>query len=311
VAVEDLGVRARRPERRSGGRAALFWMVALAAGGSAAMLLKWYIEKSAQPAAPQVAGVLVAAMDLPVATTIREEHVKSVDWPLSAQPPGSLKNKKDVIGRVLMVKVIQGEPILNAKLASKEAGQGLAALIPESMRAVAVRVDDVVGVAGFVHPEDRVDVIVTIRPTKPEDAEPTSKIILQNIKVLAVGKDLDTKEQGRGKPIAVTVATLLVTPEESEKLALASNQGRLLLTLRSWVDAQSVETPGSIPSALLAGVETAPRKPPPELVAAARKPRPGKPDSSKLPVAATPQIGVEILRGDRFEERKFDSKDRQ
>jgi pilus assembly protein CpaB len=319
VAIDDLTSSARRrpdSNRRSGARALVFWLVALTAGGAAAMLLRFYMQASSR-AAPVLAKVLVASMDLPIATTLRAEHLKEMDWPETAQPPGSIHDVKDALGRVVITKLVKGESILVSKLASKDAGRGLAALIPESMRAVAVRVDDVVGVAGFVHPEDRVDVIVTMRPSKPSDAEPISKVILQNVKVLAVGKEIESNDTTRNKPMPVTVATLLVTPDDSEKLALAASQGKLLLTLRSWSDSATVETPGVVPTAMMANAS-------PPVVAkgdsgddARRRSRSKRDEPPPPAVAATPAAPpprkdtVEILRGDRFEERKFDSKEKQ
>jgi pilus assembly protein CpaB len=312
VAIDDLGgSRARRSEarpRRSGLRAAIFWVIALAAGGATAMLLRVYL-KANSAATPVLSQVLVAAVDLPVATTLREDHLKLVPWPEGARPPGTFSDAKQAIDRVVLAKLVTGEPILAAKLAAKDAGRGLAALIPPSMRAVAVRVDDVVGVAGFVHPEDRVDVIVTLRAPRSSDQESVSKIILQNVRVLAVGQELDTKDNRQ--PTSVTVATLLVTPEGSEKLALASTQGKLLLTLRSWTDEQAVETAGVHPTALLQGVEAAPQKPPAEERPAPKKAvRIARAPSEPAPAPAAKDV-VEILRGDRFEERKFDAKERQ
>ena len=212
---------------------------------------------------------------------------------------------------MLLTKVVKGQLLLEPMFAPRGSGKGLAALIPPTMRAEAVRVDDVVGVAGFIHPEDRVDVIVTIRPTKPENAEPTSKIILQNVEVLTVGKEMETKDNTRNKAMPVTVATLLVTPEGSEKLALAANQGRLLLTLRSRADSQVAETPGIVPSALLAAAGAVPRPVAPEPTS-----RRWRSSSSSAP-APTPTAEtkppekqvVEILRGDRFEQRKFEAKE--
>src|SRR5438105_1021380 len=181
----------RAGARRSGTRALGFWVVALIAGGTAAALLRWYVERSAQPVAAPLAKIVVAAMDLPIATTLRAEHMKLADWPEGVQPPGAVRTPADLVGRVVIAKVVQGEPILTSKLASKDAGRGLAALIPEGMRAQAVRVDEVVGVAGFVHPDDHVDVIATLNSRGSTSSESTSKVILQNVNVLAVGQDLD------------------------------------------------------------------------------------------------------------------------
>jgi pilus assembly protein CpaB len=309
--MDDLkiGGRSRRDEpRRFGARAFLFWALALGAGGAAAYLIHSYVKTNVRMAAAPTSKIALAAVDLDLATTLQLEHIHMVDWPDSVATPNAVRNAKDAVGRVLLSKVVKGQILLEPMFAPRDSGKGLAALIPPTMRAVAVRVDDVVGVAGFIHPEDRVDVIVTIRPTKPDNAEPTSKVILQNVEVLTVGKEMETKDTTRNKPLPVTVATLLVTPEGSEKLALAANQGRLLLSLRSRLDDKLAETPGIVASVLLASETRAP------LVAepTGRRSR----NAPAAPTAPTAEVNkpperqvVEILRGDRFEQRKFEVKE--
>jgi pilus assembly protein CpaB len=310
--MDDLkiGGRSRRDEpRRFGARAFLFWALALGAGGAAAYLIHSYIKTNVRAATPATSKVALAALDLELATTLQLEHIRMVDWPDSVAAPNAVRNAKDAVGRVLMSKVVKGQILLEPMFAPRDSGKGLAALIPPTMRAVAVRVDDVVGVAGFIHPEDRVDVIVTIRPSKPDNAEPTSKIILQNVEVLTVGQEMETKDSTRNKPIPVTVATLLVTPEGSEKLALAANQGRILLTLRSRSDERIAETPGIVPSALLAleGARQAVPEPSARRTRNAPSPAPAAPTTEVKPPPEK-QV-VEILRGDRFEQRKFEVKE--
>ena len=295
--------------RRSGSRAVLFWVVAAGAGLVAALLVARYLDRQT---------VTVSA---PMATRIKAEDLKTVDWPLSALPPGALRDVKEVADRVLTTHVVAGEPVRAAQLANKDAGNGLAALIPADMRAMAVRVDDVIGVAGFIHPDDRVDVIVILRPSRPAGAESTSKVIMQNVKVLAVGKELEIADQARRQASPVTVATLLVNPRQAEKLAL-------ILTLRSWTDTTEVDTEGSSPSNQL--TEAGARfigdpmlgQPPVAAVdetngaAGARKRKVGGRKNAAAAAAAANGLAppkkdkevVEILRGDRFEERKFDSK---
>ncbi|HET9553277.1 MAG TPA: Flp pilus assembly protein CpaB [Anaeromyxobacteraceae bacterium] len=169
-------------------------------------------------------------------------------------------------------------------------------MLAPGMRAVAVRVDDVVGVAGFVHPGDSVDVIATIR-LDGGNAVTSSKVILQNIKVLAVGKELDQRAKGPDKVVQATVATLQVDAPQSERLALASVQGKLLLSLRSSADVEVVPTSGMTASALLAlpAPQAAPARPAPTRVAQAAPPAAPKAEPS-----------VEILRGELFERRSFD-----
>jgi pilus assembly protein CpaB len=300
--------RAAEGSRKSGTRALFFAVLALAASAGAAVLFIRYMDE--QRKVTPSAKVVVAARELPLGTTMRPEHLTVVDWPEHAKPPQSVQDPALIVGRVILGKVVAGEPVLDSKLAAKDARGGLAALIPTTMRAVAVRVDDVVGVAGFIHPEDRVDVIVTLRVG---NNEPTSKVILQNVKVLAVGKELDVAEGGRGRAMPVTVATLLVDPEQAEKLALSATQGQILLTLRNWADDDAISTAGMVPSALLADVHPAVPKDAPRPGTSARR----KAEPAPVPVAAPPppppaekpKDVVEILRGDRFEQRKFDPKE--
>ena len=316
--------------RRSGSRAVLFWAVAATAGLGAALLIARYIDHQTVTIAAPVAKIVVAAVDLPMATRLKAEHLKTVEWPLSALPPGAIRDPKEVIDRVLTSHVVTGEPIRPAQLAAKDAGNGLAALIPAHMRAMAVRVDDVVGVAGFIHPDDRVDVIVILRPQKPADAEPTSKVILQNVKVLAVGKEIEIADQARRQASPATVATLLVNPQQAEKLALAANEGRLVLTLRSWTDTAAVPTVGSNASSLLSeagallglvdpaarpdgaeGGETQSAAQGTARAAAGVRKRRSLAAARAAAAKGAPSKDretVEILRGDRFEERRFDPK---
>jgi pilus assembly protein CpaB len=309
----------RGGSRRSASRAVAFTLIALVAGVSVATMLKSYIDKH-MTGGPRLGGVVVASMDLPLATTLTAEQLAVARWPEDARPEGTFVDPKELVGRVLLSGVSKNEPILPSKLATREAGNGLAALIPENMRAAAVRVDDVVGVAGFVHPDDHVDVIVTMRPE--QGGETSSKVILQNVRVLAVGKDLKVDDQKRSQAMPVTVATLLVTTEQSEMLALAAAQGKLLLTLRPWTDHNQVATTGIGPTALL-GVDR-PRageggrgRLDDERVRTARVPSATGSTPAAAPVApaaaATPPETdrnevVEILRGDRMEQRKFDRK---
>src|SRR5205814_1013103 len=173
-------------------------------------------------------------------------------------------------------------------------------------------VDAVVGVAGFIHPDDRVDVMVTMTPPRP-GAQTTTKIFMQNVKVLAVGQEVEANDQARMHANPATVATLLVSPVDAERLALASAQGRLLLTLRSWTDSVAVNTEGAIPEDL---VGDGPAARAPEAPAGAARPAVvarGRGRGKQVAAGPAPTLPneqpkrdvVEILRGDRFEQRNF------
>jgi pilus assembly protein CpaB len=295
--------------RRSGTRAAIFWAFALVAGLSTALFISRYLSNRPGGAVVVMTKIVVAAVDLPLASKIKPEDLAISDWPTDHLPTGAVRDPKELVGRILLSRVLTGQPVLPGMLAAKNAGNGLAALIPANMRAMAVRVDDVVGVAGFIHPDDRVDVLVTL-PSRVGTT--TTKIFMQNVKVLAVGQEVEANDQARMHASPATVATLLVSPQDSERLALASAQGRLLLTLRSWTDSLPVNTEGAVPDELIgepAVVAAKPADSPARPPAAARRGGRGKQVAASaptLPSSEQPKRDVvEILRGDRFEQRNF------
>jgi pilus assembly protein CpaB len=237
-----------------------WWMLL---GASASGLLAGYVALvyvSAEPTVLEAATpsrtMVVAARDLPAGTIVRREDVATIDWPGSSLPEGFATQAGDVVGRGLIVEVRENEPMLAWKLAEKEAGGGLTITIPEGMRAVSVEVDEVVGVAGFVLPGTRVDVLVTVMPGT-DRTQTTTRIILQNVRALAA--DQKYQQDIEGEPQYVTVVTLLVTPEEAEELTLAATEGRIQLALRNTLDTQEVETDGRRITSLVAGRPRTPR----------------------------------------------------
>ena len=178
--------------------------------------------------------VVVAAADLDIGAELGRDDIRIIDWPANAVPKDAFSDPKDVMGRGLIMPVIQNEPILPIKLASKDAGAGLPPAIPPGLRAVSVRVNEVIGVAGYVLPGTRVDVVATLNPSD-KHGDITSKVILNNVQVVAAGTKID-RETDKNKPTPVTVVTLLVAPEESERLTLASNEGKIQLALRNPLD---------------------------------------------------------------------------
>ena len=233
----------------------LWWilMLAVVSGGSAAYFALAYLQQrtprliAAEAPRQQVA---VAARDLPLGTRVRAEDVRMIDWPGEAVPQGFITDPGGVVGRGLITPVRANEVILEGKLATREAGAGLSITIPAGMRAVSVRVDDVIGVAGFVLPGTRVDVMLTL-PPKLERRETVTQVILQNMQVLAAGQIV--QQDAQGKPITVSVLTLMVTPEEGELLVLAANEGRIQLALRNTLDDSDVRTAGINTRGLLPG----------------------------------------------------------
>jgi pilus assembly protein CpaB len=200
--------------------------------------------------------VVVAGRDLPVGSIVTREDLEIIDWPSGALPEGFVSQPGEVVGRGVISDVRRNEPLLSAKLASKEAGGGLAITIPEGLRAMSVEVDEVIGVAGFVLPGTRVDVLATVMPGNNR-SETTTRIILQKIPVLTADQSYQTDPGG--DPVLVTVVTLLVDPHEAEALTLAATEGKIQLALRNTLDSDSVSTRGMRINTLVQGqVRSAP-----------------------------------------------------
>ena len=269
-------------------RVFIVFVLAVTAGGVFAFGTYNYVQKipakttQKMPTTP----VVVAASDLDIGAEIQADDVRVIDWPQNAAPANAITKKEDVIGRGIIVPMIQNEPFLPMKLSSKDGGGGLPPAIPPGLRAVSVKVNEVIGVAGYVLPGTRVDVVATMSPTQ-QPTDTTSKVILTNVAVLASGTKIE-RDTEKNKPIAVTVVTLLVDPIESEKLTLAANEGKIQLALRNPLDKDTPVTRGVKPALLLGGQATTPR---PMAV--------GKVAKQTLPPPAPVDSTVEIIRGEK------------
>lgn len=267
--------------------------IAILAGGSLAYGTYNFMQAAPVAAAEmKTRAVVVAAGDLQLGTALKKEDLQVIAFPEASAPEGSFTQTNELIGRGLIVPLVKNEPVLAAKLASKEAGSGLPPIIPEGMRAVSVRVNEVVGVAGYVLPGNRVDVLATASPSESR-SDTTSKVVLSNVQVLTAGTRIE-QNQDDNKPTQVTVVTLLVNPEQAERLALASTEGKIQLALRNPLDQGSPETPGIRTAGLLGG------KPAPSAPATrvARARRPELKAQVEAPAPA-PAPSVEIIRGDK------------
>lgn len=269
---------------------AVLAIAVLAGGGLAYGTYNFVNNQPVKTVSTPTQPIVVAANDLQIGSEVKSDDVKVMNFPAGQTPEGSFSNVSEVVGRGLIVPIVKSEVILSAKLASKEAGVGLPPVIPAGMRAVSVRVNEVIGVAGYVLPGTRVDVVATASPTN-QFPDTTSKIVLANVQVLTAGTRME-QDQENGKPIQVTVVTLLVTPEQSETLALASTEGKIQLALRNPLDQGAPQTPGIKPAVLL-GAARAPVK-----TGTSAKNKPGQP-VSMTPPQAPPMPTVEIIRGDK------------
>jgi pilus assembly protein CpaB len=199
-------------------------------------------RQAAEALRQQTQNVVVAAQELPAGTAINAEIIKK------GMPAGSFSSPEQVVGKTNRTKIMANEPILESRLAGE--GAGLTTRLEAGKRAMALRVDEIIGVSGFIVPDDRVDVIVTTTPpgSKNQD-DKVSKIVLQNKRVLSVAQSVEQKD---GKPQVARSITVEVTPEESEKLSLATQEGQIVLALRSTGDDADAKTAGSNKRDLLA-----------------------------------------------------------
>jgi pilus assembly protein CpaB len=220
-------------------------LLALTSGIVAALLALRYLRERTTPlmaSEPRRANIVLSARSLPVGAVITERDLKVVSWPGDAVPSGYIRSVKDAVGRGVITPVAENEPLLEGKVSTKDAGGGLPIIIRDGMRAVSVKVDEVIGVAGFVLPGTRVDVMLTL-DKGDNRPQAITKTLLQNVQTLAAGQSVTRDKEG--KPQTVTVITLLVSPDDAELLALAAKEGRLQLALRNTLDTLAVNTSGA------------------------------------------------------------------
>ncbi|MCM3872079.1 MAG: Flp pilus assembly protein CpaB [Pyrinomonadaceae bacterium] len=233
---------------------------ALLFGLLAAVSVSRYLS-SAQAYTKNLNRVAVAKVAIPVGTKIIPEQLTVVQFPGESTPDGAFDDPQKLAGRVAIMNIAAREPVIESRLAPIGTAGGLSAVIPEGYRAMTVKVDDVVGISGFIMPGTLVDIVVVIQPSDTAQQDPISKIVLQNIKVLANGQNIDQPEDQR-EANSVKAVTLLVTPEQAEKLALASSEGKLQLVMRNSTDQGDEETKGINKRALLDGDRAKPQPEP-------------------------------------------------
>ena len=273
---------------------ALIMMIAAVIAGLAAVVIgaRWL----SQQATGSSNRLVVAGSDIDLGSRLTPAMLKAVEWPSGSMPKGAFSNPADLDTRVLRTSVLSGEPILESKLAPMGSKGGLSAVVAEGKRAMTVRVNDVIGVAGFALPGNYVDIIVN---TQEEGAKSTgkdqtiSKIVLEHILVLAVAQEVGRDET---KPKVVSAVTVEVTPDQAEKLDLARSVGTLSLMLRNQVDLKMAGTDGATKAKLL----NAP--PEPIVTAQAEPPKPPVVKKKAVKVAAAPEPAprtncVEVIRG--------------
>jgi len=237
--------------------------------------------------------IVVASSPLQLGTRVDASNLRLIAWPADEPVAGTFARIEDCANRALITPVAANELILESKLASKESGAGLPATIPQGMRALSVAVNDVVGVAGFVTPGTMVDVLVTAKVGggNKSSEDSITRTILENVRVLAAGQKIEQDREG--KPQTVPVITLLVSPEDAARLAMASTEGKIQLALRNTVDTKKVEPPSILEANLFSSGSTPPPKRTGPVVKAAAPPPP-----------AAPYV-IEVITGNKRENKSF------
>jgi len=279
---------------------------ALIFGVLAAVSVSKYLS-SAQAYQNNLNKIAVAKVAIPLGSKIIPEQIMVVQFPKDSTPDGAFDSPEKLAGRVAVMNIAAREPITEARLAPEGTSAGLAAVIPEGYRAMTVKVDDAAGISGFIMPGTLVDVVVTIDPREGSGMQdPISKIVLQNIKVLANGQNIDKPENER-EANAVKAVTLQVLPEQAEKLALASSEGKLQLVMRNQIDQGDEQTKGVNKRNLLGGDTANPvpepgslksEQPKTEARPVRRSAPASKPAATTAPAPQpTPRTQVEMIEG--------------
>ena len=263
-----------------------------------AFLLSSFVYKQFQkasivrPSATQP--LVVASVPLPLGARLDATNLKVIQWPTNQPVAGMFTRIEDCSNRAVITPLAANEPVLESKLAPKESGAGLAATIPEGMRALSVAVNEVVGVAGFVTPGTMVDVLVTGRALGGGTAGQgdITRTFLENIRVLAAGQKIEQDREG--KPQTVAVSTLLVTPDEATQLTMGATDGKIQLALRNTIDTKKNE-----PKAIVQAALFSPQG------AVATPIQPTKPSGRKAAPAAPPPYVIEVITGNKRENKSF------
>ena len=283
----------------------MFAFVVAAAGGLVTYRSLMSRPQPAKAAAPPVQ-IVVAAKDLEAGTVLKEGDIQLSDW-AGPGPVGATNKLEDLKGRGVTTPIYAKEPVIDSRLAPKGAGGGLAAMIPHGMRAFAVSVNEIVGVAGFVTAGSHVDLLISGNGPGANPALGTqAKTLIQNLEVLSAGQDI--KKDPEGKPVPVQVVNVLVTPEQAEVLSLASSQTSIRMTLRNPLDHDIAKTPGTAMKFVWQGSGNLKSAPDTDDAAVAPRPRMAPKEVAALPPPPkkpAPFV-MEILSGATRTETKFD-----
>ena len=281
-------------------RLVMVLVVAAVVGLLASTLVYRVLKEVASGGQPhEMEAIVVATVNMNMAETVTPAHVKLLPWPAKSVPAGAVRKMADAEGRVVRGSIVAGEPLLDGKLAPQLAGRGglMPMLVPEGQRAVTIKVDDAIKESGFVLPNSRVDVLVSMAKDKTSQ-DRISKVILQDVTVLAAGQTVELRDN---RPVTFTTVTLALQPGQAERLALAQSEGKLTLAMRNLRDTQIVQTKGVTAASLLSEPAAVASVPP-----ATKKPAP-RPQvvSVPLPPPVIETHSVTVLRGNKPAELVF------
>ena len=305
-------------------RYTIILVAALSTAGAATYGVYRLVENTRTQNQVALRSIVVADQDVPEGAALTRSAVTVSQWPVAAIPQGAFASTDSVLGRVTRVPVYKGEAIVPGRLAPAGTGPGVQVKITPGKRAMAVRIDDVAGVSGLIQPDSRVDVLVTLRDESNRDLQ-VSKLFMANMRVLAVGT---TDRSGPdNRPIQATTATLEVTPEEAERLSVATRSGSIQLVLRGYGDPDSIATTGARSTDVLSELRSLPpvrtetvqvvRRTPPRVVrvpapapaVAAPAPSPLLPVPAIVPPPKPDSLAVQVFRAEKMTQQKFEKTD--
>ena len=275
-------------------RLVLVLVVAAVVGLLASTLVYRVLKQVAQ--SQETDTIVVATVNMSMAETVTSAHVQLVPWPSKSVPAGALRTVAEAEGRVVRASIVAGEPMLDGKLAPQLAGKGglMPMLVPEGQRAVTIKVDDAIKESGFVLPNSRVDVLVSMAKDKASQ-DRISKVIIQDVTVLAAGQTVELRDN---KPVTITTVTLALDPAQAERLALAQSEGKLTLAMRNLRDNKIVQTKGVTAASLLSDASATAAAPTKIITREAKI-------SAPLPPPRMETHSVTVLRGNKPTEILF------